>query len=166
MKQQLNRADECLTPRDEIAKAASLWYSFIADLLTDLTSKFSALPVQTVTPLTTASTSIVMAIPVHILYTIRISTIQKFSAGIVFTVGIITMIVCIVRVITLSLSFKKGAVTTLWSVVEAGVCKTASPLFLMDSTDFVGSDSNYRWVSTLLRNLHQGPCRSLSGTIL
>jgi hypothetical protein len=38
-KQPLVLTDECFTPRDNMAKAASLRYSFAADLLTDLTSK-------------------------------------------------------------------------------------------------------------------------------
>ncbi|KAE9370245.1 hypothetical protein N431DRAFT_343209 [Stipitochalara longipes BDJ] len=92
--------DKCSTPRDEMAKAASLWYSFAADLLTDL---------------------MIMAIPIHILYTIRISTAQKLSAGIVFTVGIITMITGIVRIISMWVNIEKDSVTTLWSVIEAGV---------------------------------------------
>ena len=37
-KQLLTLADECSTPRDETAKAASLWYSFVSELLTDLAS--------------------------------------------------------------------------------------------------------------------------------
>ncbi|KAH8767639.1 hypothetical protein BGZ57DRAFT_856718 [Hyaloscypha finlandica] len=63
----------------------------------------------------------VMAIPVHILYTIRISTTQKFAVGIVFTVGILTIIVGIIRITSMNSSFKKGEVTTLWSVVEGGL---------------------------------------------
>jgi hypothetical protein len=65
-----------------------------------------------------------MAIPVHILYTIRISTAQKFAVGIVFTVGILTIIVGIIRITSMNSSFKKGEVTTLWSVVEGGVGKS------------------------------------------
>jgi hypothetical protein len=72
-----------------------------------------------------------MAIPVHILYTIRISKLQRLSAGIVFTVSIITMIVSVVRVVTLNSSTKEGSVTTLWSVVEAAV--GISTLFSVNS---------------------------------
>ncbi|KAH9209050.1 hypothetical protein DL95DRAFT_478545 [Leptodontidium sp. 2 PMI_412] len=60
----------CDTPRDAVAKAASLWYSLAVDLLTDL---------------------MIMAIPVQILYSLRISTGQKLSVGVVFIVSIITM---------------------------------------------------------------------------
>jgi hypothetical protein len=58
----LTVADECSTPRDEIAMAASLWYGFAADFLTDLVSNLprplsfpSALALH-LKPLTTAST--------------------------------------------------------------------------------------------------------------
>jgi hypothetical protein len=36
--------DECSTPRDSVARFASLWYSFVADLLTDLTSNIPFCP--------------------------------------------------------------------------------------------------------------------------
>jgi hypothetical protein len=65
-----------------------------------------------------------MAIPIHILYTIRISTAQKFAVGFVFTVGILTIIVGIIRITSMNSSFKKGEVTALWSVVEGGVGKS------------------------------------------
>jgi len=65
-----------------------------------------------------------MAIPVHILNTIRISTAQKFAVGIVFTVGILTIVVGIIRITSMNSGFKKGEVTTLWSVVEGGVGKS------------------------------------------
>jgi hypothetical protein len=65
-----------------------------------------------------------MAIPVHILYAIRISTTQKFAVGIVFTVGILTIIVGIIRITPMNSSFKKGEVATPRSVVEGGVGKS------------------------------------------
>jgi len=97
-------AGECQTPRDTVAKAASLWYSLAVDLLTDL---------------------MIMAIPVQILYKLRISMAQKFSVAVVFLVGIITMIFAIVRVVSLDSSTANGQVSTtwlvLWGAIEGGV---------------------------------------------
>ncbi|KAH8769238.1 hypothetical protein BGZ57DRAFT_987094 [Hyaloscypha finlandica] len=89
---------ECELHRDNVAKAASLWYALAVDLLTDL---------------------LIMAIPVQILYSLQISTGQKFSVGIVFTVGIITMIVAIVRVVSLDSATKDGNVSTTWLILFA-----------------------------------------------
>lgn len=70
-----------------------------------------------------------MAIPVRILYTLRISTAQKVSVGFVFMVGIITMILAIVRVVSLDTSTSvdghikatKGHVSPSWLVLWAGI---------------------------------------------
>jgi len=62
LKPLLTVADECPTPRDEIAMAASLWYGFAAHLLSDLMSNlprplsFPSALAPHLTPLTTAST--------------------------------------------------------------------------------------------------------------
>jgi hypothetical protein len=57
-----------------------------------------------------------MVIPIRILYTIRISILQKLSVG-------------IVRVISLNSSVKEGSLTTLWSVIEAAVGNLISITF-------------------------------------
>ncbi|KAE9363007.1 hypothetical protein N431DRAFT_390519 [Stipitochalara longipes BDJ] len=89
---------ECAKSRDNVAKAASLWYALAVDMLTDL---------------------MIMGIPVQILYTLQISKVQKFSVGVVFTVGIITMIVAIIRVISLDSSKKNGDVSPTWLILFA-----------------------------------------------
>lgn len=58
-----------------------------------------------------------MAIPVQILYTLRISIAQKFSVGDVFTVGIIAIIVAIIRVVSQDSSKKNGDVSTTWLIL-------------------------------------------------
>lgn len=62
-----------------------------------------------------------MAIPVQILYNLQISTAQKFSVGVVFVVGIITMIFAIVRVVSLDSSTSNGQVSTSWLILWAGI---------------------------------------------
>ena len=118
----LTSADECSTPRDAIARSANLWGIFAADLLTDLLSKLkqSHAFIHARTRLTTVS-GLVMVIPLHILYTIRVSTAQKLSAGIVFIFGIITIIAGIMRITSLWSSIQQENINTLWSVIESGV---------------------------------------------
>ncbi|KAH7311803.1 hypothetical protein BKA65DRAFT_558443 [Rhexocercosporidium sp. MPI-PUGE-AT-0058] len=96
----LSPAGLCDTPRDAVAKAASLWYSLAVDLLTDL---------------------MIMAIPVQILYSLRISTAQKLSVGVVFIVSIITMVFAVVRVVSLDSSVANGQVSTTWLILWAAI---------------------------------------------
>jgi hypothetical protein len=80
-----------------------------------------------------------MGIPVQILYTLRISTAQKLSLGVVFTVGIITMIVAIVRVISLDSSKENGNVSATWlmlfAVIEGTVGMSPPPNSRKSHTD-------------------------------
>ncbi|KAL3419256.1 hypothetical protein PVAG01_09478 [Phlyctema vagabunda] len=90
----------CATERDATAQAASLWYALAVDLLTDL---------------------MIMAIPIRLLWNLRISTIEKVSLCIVFTVGIITMVFAIVRVVSLDSSVSGGQVSTTWLIFWAAI---------------------------------------------
>lgn len=90
----------CEAPRDARAKAASLWYALAVDLITDL---------------------MIMAVPVQILYNLRISTAQKLSVGVVFVVGTITMIFAVVRVVSLNSDTKNGEVSTSWLILWGAI---------------------------------------------
>ncbi|KFY18266.1 hypothetical protein V492_00032 [Pseudogymnoascus sp. VKM F-4246] len=90
----------CDTPRDARAKAISLWYCMAVDVLGDL---------------------LIMVIPIRVLISLRITFVQKFSIGVVFVVGIITMVFAIVRVVSLNDSVNGGQVSTQWLMLWAGI---------------------------------------------
>lgn len=62
-----------------------------------------------------------MIIPIRVLVTLRITLVQKLSIGVVFAVGIITMVFAIVRVISLNSSVNGGQVSTQWLMLWAGI---------------------------------------------
>ncbi len=66
-----------------------------------------------------------MAIPIRVLLTLRITTVEKFSIGFVFLVGIITMVAAIIRSVSLYGSINGGQVSTtwlmFWAAVECGI---------------------------------------------
>ena len=62
-----------------------------------------------------------MAIPLRVLWNLRISLVEKFSVGVVFVVGIITMVFAIVRVVSLNSSVNGGQVSTTWLILWAGI---------------------------------------------
>ncbi|OBT90781.1 hypothetical protein VE02_00625 [Pseudogymnoascus sp. 03VT05] len=90
----------CSTPRDARAKAISLWYCMAVDVLGDL---------------------LIMVIPIRVLVSLRITLVQKISIGVVFIVGIITMVFAIVRVVSLNSSVNGGQVSTQWLMLWAGI---------------------------------------------
>lgn len=101
----------CETPRDSRAKTISLWYCLGVDLLTDLLS--APLPSPLVSTQLTWNV-IVMAIPIRVLWNLRISLVEKISIGVVFVVGIITMVTAIVRSVSLESTSGTGQVSTTW----------------------------------------------------
>jgi len=100
-----------------------------------------------------------MAIPVQILYSLQISTGQKFSVGIVFTVGIITMVVAIVRVVSLDSATKDGNVSTTWlilfALIEATVGRSPLTISTKEYADFIPlKNSLDRRMSTLICRIY------------
>ncbi|GJN75003.1 hypothetical protein PLICBS_009099 [Purpureocillium lilacinum] len=93
-------AGECATPRDARAKEISLWFSLGADLATDL---------------------LIMAVPIRVLWNLKISFVEKISIGLVFIVGIITMVTAIIRSVSLESSTSAGQVSTTWLMLWAGI---------------------------------------------
>ncbi|KFY24795.1 hypothetical protein V493_05029 [Pseudogymnoascus sp. VKM F-4281 (FW-2241)] len=63
----------------------------------------------------------VMIIPIRVLASLRITLVQKLSIGVVFIVGIITMVFAIVRVISLNSSVNGGQVSTQWLMLWGGI---------------------------------------------
>ena len=62
-----------------------------------------------------------MAVPIRVLWNLRISLLEKLSLGFVFVVGIITMVTAIVRSVSLESSSGGGQVSTTWLIL---VCIT------------------------------------------
>lgn len=58
-----------------------------------------------------------MAVPIRVLWTLRISLVEKISLGFIFIVGIITMVIAIVRSVSLESSSGGGQVSTTWLIL-------------------------------------------------
>ena len=106
-------AGQCSTPRDARAKEISLWFSLAGDLATDLLSMryyaWSFLVCEIANCL-----MLVMAVPIRVLWYLSISLLEKVSIGVIFAVGIITMITAIIRSVSLESSASGGQVSTTW----------------------------------------------------
>lgn len=55
-----------------------------------------------------------MLVPLRVLWNLKISRIEKISIGLVFAVGLITMVTAIIRSVTLSSTSGTGEVSTTW----------------------------------------------------
>jgi len=62
-----------------------------------------------------------MAIPIRLLWNLRISMREKVGLGIVFTVGFITMIFAIVRTVSLEGTTSGGQVSTQWLILWGAI---------------------------------------------
>ncbi|KAL7782207.1 hypothetical protein V8C37DRAFT_397960 [Trichoderma ceciliae] len=93
-------AGECSTPRDARAKEISLWFGLAGDLATDL---------------------LIMAVPMRVLWDLRISLVEKISVGVIFAVGLITMVTAIIRSVTLESSASSGQVSTTWLIMWGAI---------------------------------------------
>ena len=61
-------------------------------------------------------------IPIRVLFTLRISRIEKISIGLIFMVGLITMATGIIRTVSLNSAPKAdGEVSTTWLILWAGI---------------------------------------------
>lgn len=58
-----------------------------------------------------------MAVPIRVLWNLRISVVEKLSLGFIFVVGIITMVTAIVRSVSLESSSDGGQVSTTWLIL-------------------------------------------------
>lgn len=57
---------------------------------------------------------VVMAVPIRVLWYLRISLLEKIGIGGIFAVGIITMVTAIIRSVSLDSSTSGGQVSTTW----------------------------------------------------
>lgn len=57
-----------------------------------------------------------MAIPIRLLWNLQISMREKLAVGVVFTVGLITMVFAIVRTVSLDSTTSGGQVSTEWLI--------------------------------------------------
>lgn len=64
---------------------------------------------------------VVMAVPLRVLWNLKISRIEKISIGLVFAVGLITMATAIIRSVSLNSSSSTGQVSTTWLMLWAGI---------------------------------------------
>ena len=55
-----------------------------------------------------------MATPLRVLWNLKMSLVEKISVGLVFVVGIVTMITAIIRSVSLDSSASSGQVSTTW----------------------------------------------------
>lgn len=62
-----------------------------------------------------------MSIPLCLLWNLKISRSEKLSVGIVFVVGILTMIFAIIRTVSLDRSAADGEVSTTWLIFWAAI---------------------------------------------
>jgi hypothetical protein len=62
-----------------------------------------------------------MVIPIRLLWNLQISTVEKISVGFAFSVGLITMLFAIVRVISLDSTVSSGQVDPTWLILWGGI---------------------------------------------
>jgi hypothetical protein len=62
-----------------------------------------------------------MAVPIRLLWNLQITGAEKAGLGLIFTVGILTMIAAIIRVISLDSSVQAGQVNSTWLVLWAAI---------------------------------------------
>ncbi|KAI9777321.1 MAG: hypothetical protein M1839_008929 [Geoglossum umbratile] len=94
----------CNSDRDEYAQKICLFYALAADLITDI---------------------LIMALPMRLLWNLRISLAEKISVACIFGVGVICMIFATIRVISISEKAATGQASptwlALWAVIEDSV---------------------------------------------
>ncbi|KAK4072935.1 uncharacterized protein Triagg1_5612 [Trichoderma aggressivum f. europaeum] len=62
-----------------------------------------------------------MAVPMRVLWGLQMSLVEKISVGVVFAVGLITMVTAIIRSVTLESSSTSGQVSTTWLIMWAAI---------------------------------------------
>ncbi|KLJ09267.1 hypothetical protein EMPG_15293 [Blastomyces silverae] len=95
----------CSSPKEVKAQLASLYYSFAVDVITDI---------------------MVMALPVKLLWSLRLPLIQKASLGALFSVGIICIAMATIRVVQIGTKAENNSTPSsswlaFWGILEAGI---------------------------------------------
>lgn len=72
----------------------------------------------------TTDDSIVISLPLHLLYTVRLAPKQKIGLATVFSIGIIVILVAIARAVQISRkTFADGVLLALWGIIECTICE-------------------------------------------
>ena len=86
------------------------------------------------------SHSLVIALPLNLLYTVRLAPKQKVGIAAVFSIGIIIILVAIARAVQVSRkAFADGVLLALWGIIESTVCEYRRPF-----------QANRDWLNSLL----------------
>ena len=73
--------------------------------------------------------ALVIALPLNLLYTVRLAPKQKIGLAAVFSLGAIIILTAIARAVQVSRkAFGDGALLALWGIIESTVCKCRHPL--------------------------------------
>ena len=68
--------------------------------------------------------TLVIALPLNLLYTVRLAPKQKLGIAAVFSLGTIIILVAIARAIQISRkAFADGVLLALWGIIESTVCE-------------------------------------------
>ena len=68
--------------------------------------------------------ALVISLPLNLLYTVRLAPKQKLGLAIVFSIGIIIVLVAIARAVQISRkAFADGVLLALWGIIESTVCE-------------------------------------------
>lgn len=71
-----------------------------------------------------ASRVLVIALPLNLLYTVRLAPKQKLGLAAVFSIGILIILVAIARAVRISRkAFADGVLLALWGIIESTVCE-------------------------------------------
>lgn len=127
---------ECTLERDVRAQIASLYYAFAVDVLSDFMSMCMIYSV----PMADTDTSIVMLLPIRLIWHLQMPRGQKISVGALFCTGFICILFATIRVVQIGM--KAGSNTTpssswlaLWAVVEGSIGKPILELYF--TTNYV-----------------------------
>lgn len=68
--------------------------------------------------------SLVICLPLNLLYTVRLAPKQKLGLAAVFSIGVIIILVAIARAVQVSRkAFADGVLLALWGIIESTVCE-------------------------------------------
>lgn len=71
----------------------------------------------------------IMALPLNLLRNLQVTRKQKAGLTVVFSVGIIIIVVAIARGIEIATSTRtNGILLNVWSIVESSVCESQPPM--------------------------------------
>jgi hypothetical protein len=117
----------CNSPRDEFAQKVCLFYALAADLITDILSMSLPRLYDRNKYIIANEPNAVMALPMRLLWNLRITRAEKISVACIFGVGVICMIFAIIRIISISEKAETGQASptwlALWAVIEDSVGK-------------------------------------------